>query len=141
MAKRKYTRAKAVASRAYSFVRRKARRSYAASRGASMSLIDVGFSFGYGYARPFLSGNSIVQKGIAMMPVGGAAKDNLFLGLAAYLITWLVKPKNHFVKLGLRTVVQSEAFLAGAKMNMLGFSALTNDSQAPALTTGGGDFL
>jgi len=139
MAKRRYARVKAAARRVYSYARRKVRRSYSASRSAGMSLIDVGFSFGYGYARGYIVGNELFQKGMNMIPFGGAYKDNIFLGLGAYVINWLLKPTNHFIKLGLRTIVQSEAFLAGAKMNM-GYS-ITNDSQTASATASGGDYL
>ena len=116
MAKRRtYARVKGAARRVYASARRGVRRSYRASKTAGMSLIDIGFSFGYGYARRYLANNEMVQKGMMMIPFGGDYKDNIFFGLGAYLINWLLKPTNQFIKLGLRTVVQSEAFLAGAK--------------------------
>jgi len=118
MAKRKYNKVRSAGRRVYAFAKRGAKRSYRASKGASMSLLDIGFSFGYGYARSYIVNNSMVQKVISMIPFGGDYKDNIFLGLGAYLVNMLLKPTNHYVKLGLRTIVQNEAFLAGAKMNM-----------------------
>jgi len=135
MAKRKYSKVKSVARRVYHKARRGVKRSYSAVK-SGFGLMEIGFSFGYGYARSYLVNNSLVQKGIAMIPAGDYS-DNVFLGLSAYLINWLLKPTNQYIKLGLRTIVNNESFLAGAKMKM-GASIST-----PALTspTVSGDYL
>lgn len=138
MAKRRlYTKVKRAARRVYASARRGVRRSYRASKTAGMSLIDIGFSFGYGYARSFITNNEMFQKGLSMIPFGGDFKDNILLGGAAYVINWLWKPSHHLVKLALRTIVNSEAFLAGAKLRM-GASVTT-----PAITASqtAGDYL
>lgn len=136
MARRKYAKARKGARRVFSLARRGVRR---ASRAASSvgGLMEIGFSFGYGYARSFLTQNSIAQKGMQLIPFGGDFKDNIFLGLAAYLVNWVLKPTNAMVKLGLRTIVNSEAFLAGAKLRM-GASISTT---ALSTSTVEGDYL
>jgi len=77
--------------------------------------MEIGFSFGYGYARGYLLNNSMSQSVLAAIPFGGQYKDNIFLGLGAYLVGWLFKPSG-MVKEALNTVIRSEAFIAGAKM-------------------------
>lgn len=106
--RRRFTRVRAVARR----VRRGVRRFSGLAR---LPIMDVAFSFGYGYVRGWIINNPTTQSVMAMVPFGGQYKDNIFLGLGAYLIGWLVKPTG-MVKEFLNTVIRSEAFIAGAKM-------------------------
>lgn len=136
---KKYSKVRSAARRVYARARRGVRKSYTASKSAGMGILDIAFSFGYGYARPYIVGNEMVKKVINMIPFGGAFKDNLLIGGGAWVINFLLKPTNQYVKKALSTIVHGEAFLAGAKMSM-GYS-LTNDNQAPSATVGGGDYL
>lgn len=136
---KKYSRVRSTARRVYARARHTARKSYTAAKSAGMGLLDIAFSFGYGWGRSYIVGNDLVKKVVGMIPFGGAYKDNLLLGGGAWLINFILRPTNVYVKKGLATIVNSEAFLAGAKVSM-GYS-ITNDSQAPSATTGGGDYL
>lgn len=108
--RRRFTRVRAVARR----VRRRTN-SFLGRLGSSSKLMEIGFSFGYGYVRGWLINNPTTQSIMAMVPFGGQYKDNIFLGLGAYLVGWLLKPSG-YVKEMLDTVIRSEAFIAGAKM-------------------------
>lgn len=77
--------------------------------------MEIVYSFGYGYARGYIVNNSTVQGLLAKLPIGGQYKDNIALGLSAYLVGWFLKPGG-MVKELLNTVIRSEAFIAGAKM-------------------------
>lgn len=95
--------------------------------------MEIAFSFGYGYARGYLLNNSMTQSVMAAIPFGGQYKDNIFLGLGAYLIGWLVKPTG-MIREALDTVIRSEAFIAGAKMQSgATLTASTNSSYAGVL--------
>lgn len=105
--RRRYSRVRTAARRSY----RRAR-SYVGSRSA-VSLTEVAFSFGYGYVR-----GSVLNAAsplVNMLPFGGQYKDNIALGLGAYVVGWALKPSG-VVKQALNTIIVSEAFIAGAKM-------------------------
>lgn len=120
MAKRRYVRRAATAvRRVYRRAAVGARRVYrkgARSAGQATSLLTIGFSFGYGYLRQYITGNQYFQQAIAYLPFGGAYKDNLAIGGLAYLIQRFVKPTNAYIKLALRTIIHDEVFIMGAKM-------------------------
>jgi hypothetical protein len=87
----------------------------------------MGLSFGYGYARGWIVNNSMMQSVMGAVPFGGQYKDNVVLGLGAYLVGWLLKPTG-LVKEALNTIIRSEAFIAGAKMQ--GGATLTDSTSS-----------
>ena len=117
-------------SRASSVVHRARRRvhSFTASRSGPASITEIAFSGAYGYFRSDVVG--FAQPVISMVPAGDYS-DNVTLGLGAYAISYLLKPSNAYVKQGLRTIVLSEAFVAGAKARA-GASITTSNSQSVA---------
>jgi len=123
MAKRRRT----YTARARSVGRKVYRRARSVAGRAGLGLIEIAFSFGYGWARGKILNNSLVQQGMALLPVGGMYKENIFLGLGAYLIGLLFKPQGYF-KLGLQTIIRSEAFVAGSKMGSGATLLASNDN-------------
>jgi hypothetical protein len=125
MAKRR--RSSRVAS-TYRRVKRRASKSFfGGTRGAPASITEMGLSFGYGYARGWIVNNSMMQSVMGAVPFGGQYKDNVVLGLGAYLVGWLLKPTG-LVKEALNTIIRSEAFIAGAKMQ--GGATLTDSTSS-----------
>jgi len=108
-----------------STVRRRVR-SFAAGRSGPASLTEIGFSGAYGYFRSDIV--DFAAPLVNMIPAGDYS-DNVALGLGAYAASYLLKPTNPHVKMALRTVVLSEAFVAGAKMRR-GASFTTQTAQS-----------
>lgn len=138
MAKRRSSGVRRVARRVAGYAKRGYKRATNFVTAGVVPLLDIGFSFGYGYLRSKISGNSMFQKVLSWVPFGGDYKDNLVLGGLAYAIAYFFKPSNPYVKAGLKTVVLSEAFICGMKMDA-GASFTTTNTQAIGKAVG--DYL
>ena len=78
-----------------------------------LNIAEAGFSFGYGFVRPYAVNNATVQSALSKMP-GGAYADNILLGGISGAVIVLFKPTG-LIRDGLQTIVNSESFLAGMK--------------------------
>lgn len=114
-------------SSAFGKARRRVR-SFTAGRSGPATLTEIGMMGAYGYFRSDVV--SFAAPAINMVPAGDYS-DNVTLGLGAYAVSYFLKPSNAYVKQALRTVVLSEAFIAGAKMRR-GASLTTTSSTAQA---------